>query len=259
MEILKLNPKYFDLVVYYIPKILIAIVFLLIGLWIIRKLTAAARYKMTRYGSHNELLPFLISLLNVLMKVFLILGVANMVGIQTTSFVAILASAAFAVGLALQGTLSNFAAGVMILFFKPYHIGDFIEVQNVSGRVKEIQIFNTLITTGFGKINIVPNSTIMNGIIGNLTIQKTIKTNIQVPVKYGTDFVQLKQIIMEILRGMPEILKEPETNIDIDVFQGNGFIVTVAASINAEDLESVSKKLRERIYLELSKANIHMG
>ena len=259
MENFKLDSKYFDLALLYGPKILTAIVILLVGLWLIKKMTAATKNGMVRSGIDVDLLPFMISMLNILMKIFLILGVANIVGIETTSFVAILASAAFAVGLALQGTLSNFAAGVMILIFKPYRVGDFIEVQTISGRVKEIQIFSTILITGYEKIIIVPNSNAINGIIGNLTHHKVIKTNIQVPIRYGTDFNQIKEIISEILRGLPQILEEPAADIEIEVFQQDGFIVNVAASIHPEDLEFVSKELRERIYVELSKADVKLG
>ena len=259
MENFKLDSKYFDLALLYGPKILTAIVILLVGLWLIKKMTAAAKNGMAKSGIDIDLLPFLISMLNILMKIFLILGVANIVGIETTSFVAILASAAFAVGLALQGTLSNFAAGVMILIFKPYRVGDFIEVQTISGRVKEIQIFSTILITGFEKIIIVPNSNAINGIIGNLTAEKTIKTNIQVPIRYGADFNQIKEIITQILRGLPQILEEPAAEIEIEIFQQDGFIVSVAASIHPEDLESVSKELREKIYVELLKADVKLG
>ena len=113
--------------------------------------------------------------------------------------------------------------------------------------------------TGYEKIIIVPNSNAINGIIGNLTHHKVIKTNIQVPIRYGTDFNQIKEIISEILRGLPQILEEPAADIEIEVFQQDGFIVNVAASIHPEDLEFVSKELRERIYVELSKADVKLG
>ena len=172
MKNFTIDSKYLDLVILYGPKVLTAFIILFIGLWLIKKMTLATEKGMERSGLDPDLRPFLISLVNVMMKVFLILGVANIVGIETTSFVAILASAAFAIGLALQGTLSNFAAGVMILIFKPYRVGDLVEVQNIVARVKEIQIFNTILLTGHEKIIIVPNSNAINGIIGNFTAQK---------------------------------------------------------------------------------------
>jgi small conductance mechanosensitive channel len=259
MENFTLDKKYFDLIILYGPKVLTAVIILFIGLWLIKKMTLAAEKGMERSGLDPDLRPFLISVVNVMMKVFLILGVANIVGIETTSFVAILASAAFAVGLALQGTLSNFAAGVMILIFKPYRVGDLVEVQNIVARVKEIQIFNTILITGHNKIIIVPNSNAINGIIGNFTAQKIIKTNISIPVKYGADFGLVKTTIEEVIKKIPQILTEPAPEIEIDNFEQDGFLINVGASIHPEDIETISNKLRQKLYVELTNSGVKLG
>ena len=259
MENLKLDYKYVELLISYAPKIILAVLILLLGLWVIRKITRTAEKGLERSGVDPDLRPFLVTLMNVMMKVFLVLGVANIVGIETTSFVAVLASAAFAVGLALQGTLSNFAAGVMILIFKPYRVGDFVEIQTISGRVKEIQIFNTLVVTSYEKIIIVPNSNAINGIIGNLTSQGTIKTNIIIPVKYDSDFEKIKEIILEILRSTPEVLDATTSSVEIESFEQEGYIINVGANINAIHLEDVSQDLRHKIYIALRNAEVKMG
>ncbi len=259
MENFTIDKKYFDLILLYGPKVLTAFIILFIGLWLIKKMTLATEKGMERSGLDPDLRPFLISMVNVMMKVFLILGVANIVGIETTSFVAILASAAFAVGLALQGTLSNFAAGVMILVFKPYRVGDLVEVQNIVARVKEIQIFNTILISGHEKIIIVPNSNAINGIIGNFTAQKIIKTNIQIPIKYGSDFNQVKTTIEEVLKNIPQILPEPLPEIEIDNFEQDGILVNVGASIHPEDIEIISNLLRQKLYVELTNLGVKLG
>ena len=188
MDALKIDQHYIDLALTYGPKVLTAVVILFAGLWLIKRLTYATNVGMTKSGIDQDLRPFLVSMMNGLLKVFLVLAVANIVGIETTSLVAVLASAAFAIGLALQGTLSNFAAGVMILIFKPYKAGDKIHVQSVEGRVKEIGIFNTIILTEQNGVHIVPNGKAIDGTISNFTPVKIVKTSVQIPVRYNSSF-----------------------------------------------------------------------
>jgi len=141
----------------FAPKILMAIVTLIIGLWIIGRIMKFVGAGLRKAGLGEDLVPFLSSLISVLLKVMLLFTVAGIVGIQTTSFVAVLAAAGFAIGMALQGSLGNFAAGVMVLVFKPYKEGDIVVVQDQLGRITEIQIFNTLIRSFDNKTVIVPN------------------------------------------------------------------------------------------------------
>ncbi len=255
----KFDPKYFDLIITYGPKIITAIVILIVGLWLIRKLTEGAAKGMERSGIDPDLRPFLASMVNVMMKIFLVLSVANIVGIQTTSIVAVIASAAFAVGLALQGTLSNFAAGIMILIFKPYRVGDQVEMAAVFGKVREIQIFNTIICTPQNKLIIVPNSNAINGIIGNYTTNKTVKTNIQIPVRYNQDFATVRNIILQVLNNTPELIKNDAPDINIERFEQDGFLVNIGASLNAEDLDETSGELKKQLYTALTEGGIKLG
>ena len=259
MDKFLLDDKTLDFILTYAPKALIAVVITVGGLWLIGRFTEAADRGMKRSGIDPDLRPFLVSMLNIFLKVFLILSVANIVGIETTSVVAVLASAAFAVGLALQGTLSNFAAGVMILIFKPYRVGDIVEMQTVHGKVKEIQIFNTLVVTQQEKIIIVPNSTAVNGIISNLTSQQLVKTNILVPVRYNADFDEIRLNILIILRGSDLVLNEPTIDIELQSFGDDGFYVGVYAPCKAEHLEELTSWLNQRIYTELTKSGVKLG
>lgn len=259
MDQFLLDDKTLDLVLTYAPKILVAIFMTIGGLWLIKHFSEAADKGMKRSGIDPDLRPFLTSMLNIFLKVFLILSVANIVGIETTSVVAVLASAAFAVGLALQGTLSNFAAGVMILIFKPYRVGDIVEMQTVHGKVKEIQIFNTLVITQQDKIIIVPNSTAVNGIISNLTSQQLVKTNILIPVRYDSDFDEIRLNILIILRGSDWVLNEPNIEIELQSFGDDGFYIGVYAPCKAEHLEELTAWLNQRIYTELTKSGVKLG
>jgi small conductance mechanosensitive channel len=253
------DDKSLDLVLTYGPKIIAAILITVGGLWLIGRFTTAADSGMRRSGIDPDLRPFLVSMLNIFLKVFLILSVANIVGIETTSVVAVLASAAFAVGLALQGTLSNFAAGVMILIFKPYRVGDIVEMQTVHGKVKEIQIFSTLVVTQQEKIIIVPNSTAVNGIISNLTSQQLVKTNILIPVRYNADFDEIRLNILIILRGSDLVLDEEKIDIELQSFGDDGFYIGVYAPCKAENLEDITVWLNEKIYTELTKSGVKLG
>jgi small conductance mechanosensitive channel len=259
MDNFLLDGKTLDIVLMYAPKALTAIVIFVGGLWLISRVTQASDKGMVRSGIDPDLRPFLGTMLNVLMKIFLVLSVANIVGIETTSVVAVLASAAFAVGLALQGTLSNFAAGVMILIFKPYRVGDIVEIQTIHGKVKEIQIFNTLIVTQQEKIIIVPNGTAINGIISNLTSQQLVRTNVLVPIRYNENFEEIKLNIHIILRCTDLVLAEPEIDIEVQSFGVDGFYIGVYAPCKAENLEELTSWLNEKIYVELSKTGVKMG
>ena len=259
MDNFLLDGKTLDLVLLYAPKALMAIVIFVGGLWLISRVTEAADKGMVRSGIDPDLRPFLGTMLNALMKIFLVLSVANIVGIETTSVVAVLASAAFAVGLALQGTLSNFAAGVMILIFKPYRVGDIVEMQTIHGKVKEIQIFNTLVITNQEKIIIVPNGTAINGIISNLTSQQLVKTNVLIPVRYNENFEEIKLHIFIILRGSDLVLSEPKIEIEVQSYGDDGFYIGVYAPCKAENLENLTAWLNEKIYIDLTKAGVKLG
>ena len=138
------------------PGVLMAILTLLVGLWIIKILTKFVSKSLSNAEIEQSLSKFLCSLVSVLLKALLFVSVATMVGMETTSFIAILGAAGFAVGLALQGSLANFAGGVLLLLFKPYKVGDYIDAQGITGTVREIQVFNTVLKTADNKIIIVP-------------------------------------------------------------------------------------------------------
>ena len=162
-----------DLAWAYGPPLLLALVVLLVGLWVINRVVALAGRTLERANVEPTLARFLGSLVSVGLKALLLISFASMIGIKTTSFIALLGAAGLAIGLALQGSLANFAGGVLILLFRPYKVGDFIEAQGIAGSVAEIQIFSTILKTGDNKVIIVPNGVISNGIVTNYSSEET--------------------------------------------------------------------------------------
>lgn len=193
----------------YAPKLLLAIVTLIIGFIIINSFVKFLRKTLTKRNLDPSLVPFTVSLSNVLLKAMLFISVASMVGIQTTSFVAVLGAAGLAVGLALQGSLANFAGGVLILLFKPFKVGDVIEAQGFLGTVKGIQIFNTIINTFDNRRIIIPNGAISSGAITNITAEEIRRVDMEFGISYGDDIKKAKKILADLVAADDRILKEP--------------------------------------------------
>lgn len=210
--------KFITMAMEYAPKLLLAIVVLLIGLWIIKKIVGMLGSIMDRAKLDQDVQPFLKSLIGVLLKVMLIFSVAGMVGIETTSFVAVLAAAGFAIGMALQGSLGNFAAGVMVLIFKPYKVGDLVSTQDQLGHVNEIQIFNTILTTLDHKQVIVPNGQAISGTITNLSHHEYMRVDLNVMIPYEQNFEEAQKIAIEALRSVSGSLTEPAPYVEIEEF-----------------------------------------
>ena len=190
-------------------RILIALVLRAVGRWIIRWIRRAMRNMMTRREVDPSLRGFLSSMVNITLTLFLIIIIIGILGIDTTSFIAVFASAGLAVGMALSGTLQNFAGGVMILIFKPFKVGDFIEAQGQSGSVKEIPLLNTGINTPDNKTILIPNGSISTGIINNYSKEATRRLDWTFGIAYGDDYDRAKRTILEMLEADPRVLKSP--------------------------------------------------
>ncbi len=197
------------LVVSYGPKLLLAIVVLFGGFWIIKKLTKLIAKLMEKRNVDISLRSFLHSIINVALKILLIISVLQMVGVETTSFVAMLGAAGLAIGMALQGSLSNFAGGVLILLFKPYKVGDLIEAQGYTGTVDDIQIFTTKLKTAQGRIIIIPNAALSNGNIVNHTVNGTNRVDIIFSIDYNADIDLAKQTLLDVAKNAPGALQDP--------------------------------------------------
>ncbi len=199
----------------YAPKVAAALLVLVIGLWLTGWLTRLIAKGMAHRGLDISLQTFFKSLINVVLKVLLVITVAGMLGIQTTSFVAILGAAGLAVGLALQGSLSNFSGGVLILVFKPYKIGDLIEAQGQFGEVKEIQIFNTIILTPENKTAILPNGAVSNGTIVNLSRHGNLRVDLTIAVDPATDIAKVRSVVEAVFAANEKVLKTPAPSVSV--------------------------------------------
>ncbi|MGL1959132.1 MAG: mechanosensitive ion channel [Colwellia sp.] len=204
-----LSMKAYELGLEYAPKLALAIITLIIGLLVIRGVGKLLTISMERSKVDPTLIPFMSSLVSWMLKALLFISVASMVGIATTSFIAVLGAAGLAIGLALQGSLSNFAGGVLLMIFKPYKVGDLIESQGHLGVVKEVQIFNTIILSPQSKRIIIPNGAVSNGSIVNYTAEGKIRVDLTIGVSYGADIDQTKEVLMAVLQANDKVMKEP--------------------------------------------------
>jgi len=199
----------------YGPKVIGAILVFIIGSWIIKRIIKITGKMMLKSNYDESLKRFLLNLSNWALKVLLIVIVIATLGINVTTFAAIIAAAGLAVGLALQGSLSNFAGGVLIMIFKPYKIGDLIEAQGELGVVKEIEIFTTKLNTPENKLAIIPNGPMANGNIINYTAEGLIRVDMVIGVGYGEDIKKAKKVLMEVLSSNAKVLKEPAPTVAV--------------------------------------------
>lgn len=210
-----LSLKAYELVIEYAPRLALAILTLLIGLWIISGITKLIKLSMERSKVDPTLIPFMSSLVSWVLKVLLFISVASMIGIATTSFVAVLGAAGLAIGLALQGSLANFAGGVLVMVFKPYKVGDLIESQGHLGVVKEVQIFNTILIAPQSKQVIIPNGATSNGSIVNYTVEGKIRVDLTVGVSYDADIDKTKAVLMDVLVANDKVMQNPAPFIGV--------------------------------------------
>ena len=208
--------KAIELFMVYIPKLALALITLIIGLWIIRIFVKLAQKALTKSHADPTLIPFFSNLLSWGLKALLLISVASMVGIATTSFVAVLGAAGLAVGLALQGSLANFAGGVLVLMFKPYLVGDLIEAQGQLGVVKEVQIFNTILITPQNKRVIVPNGAMSNGSVVNYSAEGQLRVDLSIGIAYDSDIQKAKDVLLKMMQDNPQVLQDPAPMVGVE-------------------------------------------
>lgn len=233
----------------YGPKLLLAIVVLLVGLWIINRMVRLMGAGMERSNTEPTLARFLCNLSSVGLKALLLISVASMIGIETTSFIAVLGAAGLAVGLALQGSLANFAGGVLVLMFKPFKVGDFVDAQGVMGTVSEIQIFNTIMKTPDNKVIIVPNGAISNGIITNFSKEATRRVDFVFGIGYSDDIAKAKATIERLVSEDERALSDPAPLIVVSSLGDSSVNITTRVWVNAPDYWGVFFDLTERVKL----------
>ena len=235
-----------DLLFLYAPKVITALLILFVGLYVIKIITKSSRKLMQKRGVDVTLQKFLENLLSWVLKILLFITVISQLGIATTSFAAIIAAAGLAIGLALQGSLGNFAGGVLIMIFKPIKIGDFIEAQGESGTVKEIEIFTTKLNTPDNKEVIIPNGALSNGNIVNYSTEATRRVDFTFGVGYDSDIKKTKEIIFGILNNHPLILKEPATAVNLSELGDSSINFFTRAWVKKEDYWAVKFDVMEQ-------------
>lgn len=234
-------------------KLLGAIVVLVIGLWIVNFISKRAAIVIDKTDITPALKSFIKSMLSVLLKIILFISVLGMIGIEMTTFIAMLTAASLAIAMAFNGTLANFAGGIMILFFKPFKIGDFIDAQGHMGTVKEIQIFVTILTTPDNKTIIIPNGGLSTGSLTNFSTEPNRRVDWSFSIAYGDDFDSAKKMILEMLKKDARTLSDPEPFIALGAMADSSVNITVRAWVNAADYWGLFFDMNEKFYKEAGK------
>lgn len=237
-----------SIVIEYTPRLLGAIAVWIIGGWVIKALSGGFGKILDDRKIDASLKPFLKTLIEVLLKVVLVISVLSMIGIEMTSLVAILGAAGLAVGLALSGTLQNFAGGVMILILKPFKVGDFIEAQGYMGTVNQIQIFNTILKTPDNKTIVIPNGGLSTASLTNFSTEPRRRVDWTFGIAYGDDYDQAKAVITRLCAADERIHDDPALFIALSALADSSVNIVVRAWVNASDYWGVFFEMNEKVY-----------
>ena len=229
----------------YSPKLISAFIILFAGLYVIRIINRLIRRIMIKRELDPTLTKFLADILLWVLRVLLFVTFISKLGIETSSFVAILGAMGLAVGLSLQGSLSNFAGGMLIIMFKPFKVGDTIEAQGMIGTVSEIQIFVTKLINGNNQTIFVPNGSLSNGTIINYSLQGFRRADLTLSISYDTDIKKAKDLITEVLKNNPKVLKTPEAEVSVKLLTDSGIQLAVRPWANNADFGTVSSDTLE--------------
>lgn len=258
METEKLMQLFAEHAVTYGQKLIGAVIVLIVGLWIVKLVTKGMMNVMNRSKMDDSLKPFLKSIFSIVLKIMLGISVLGMLGIEMTSFIAILASAGLAIGMALSGTLQNFAGGIMILLFKPFKVGDFIDAQGHLGTVAEIQIFNTILKSPDNKTIIIPNGGLANSSMTNYTTEDIRRVDWTFGIAYGDDVDKARNLIQKLCESDPAILNEPVVFIGVSELADSSVNFTVRAWVNTPDYWAVFFRMNEAVYKTFNSEGIQI-
>jgi small conductance mechanosensitive channel len=248
--------KYSPLILQYATKFVFALIVLWIGLRLIRKATHVLRLSLRKAGFADNIAPFLTSLGDISLKIILTLTIASILGIETASFVAALAAAGFAIGLALQGSLGNFAAGIVIIVFRPYKIGDWVEINEKFGKVEQIQIFNTTVVTPGNKTMIVPNGKVIDGIVTNYSEKGSIRLELNVMIPYEESYPKVEQLFHTVLSQNQYVLKDPAPILGIIEYNIHGLVIRLRPSIAPQNYWEATHSIYADIKIGLNQMGI---
>lgn len=229
-------------------KLIQIIVIWFVGRWLSKRLISMIKSMMLKKKTDASIQTFLVSFIDIVALIVLITIIISVIGIDTSSFIALFASAGVAIGMALSGTLQNFAGGVMVLLFRPYKVGDYIEAQGQAGTVKEIQIFNTLLQTPDNRVIIVPNGPLSTGIINNYSRESKRRVDFTFSISYGDDFELAQSVLLEIIGKDERILKDPAPFIQLSSMAASSINITVRVWCNAADYWGIYFDMNKAVY-----------
>jgi small conductance mechanosensitive channel len=246
----------YDWVIRFGPRFVIGIIILLVGLWLVKLFVKWSHARLHKKNIDSSVKPFLMSLMAIALRILLVLGVMQVMGIQLTLFTALVGAFGVAVGLALSGTLQNFASGILILLLKPFIVGDNIITQGLEGTVTSIQIFYTIITTFDNRTLIVPNSQLSNQVIINISREGNRRLDINLKFTNNIDIKQVKSVISKTIDRSKDCLKKPERRIGVAELQPDGYIISINVWVNAHGYQDIKLTLQENILEDIKKAEI---
>lgn len=253
------NPDWWmDKIVEYGTSLLIAVAIIVVGFWLVKRVNKLVRRTFEKKDYDPSLETFLASMISISLRILVIITALSQLGIEMTSFVALLGAAGLAIGMAFSGTLSNLAGGVMILFFKPYKIGDYIEAQGEQGHVKELRIFNTIILTLDNKTVIIPNGPLANGNMINYSSRSTRRVDFTVGIAYGDDYDTAKETLLKFVKEDPRIIDEEDNFIGLNELADSSVNLTLRVWCKTEDYWDVYFKMNERIYKEFGDKGLNI-
>lgn len=245
-----------EILIAYAPKVLGAIVTLIIGFWLAKLIAGKVKSTLTKREADPSLIPFFGVLTSVLLKVLVLLSAASMFGIEVTSFIAIFSALAFAVGLALQGQLSHFAAGVLILTIKPFKVGNFIKTNGYGGTVQEINIFNTVMTSLDNRVIIIPNGNITSNPLENFSVKDIRRLPLTFGVSYDADIDKVREVIQKVIDDCDMVLHDQGVDIKVSELADSSVNFIVRPWCKASDYWPLNFHLHETLKKEFDKAGI---
>lgn len=242
----------------FTKNLAIALVIFFAGFWIAKMISRSIKKVMLRGNADPGLTSFIASLANITLKILVFITAITQVGVEMTSFVALLGAAGLAVGMAFSGTLSNLAGGIMVLVFKPFKVGDFISAQGEQGVVKEIHIFNTYLNTPDNKVIIMPNGPLANGNITNFTKADKRRVDFVFGIAYGDDLKKAKEVLAQFIQDDTRIMKDPEPFIGLGALADSSVNITVRAWTSVDDYWPVFFEMNERVYNEFGQHGLNI-
>jgi small conductance mechanosensitive channel len=251
--------KTIDWGIEFVPKLILAFLIFWIGFKVVNRITKTVDKAILATGISQEIGEFLGNIIEMVMKAAIVLVAISFLGVELSSLVAILGAAAFAIGLSLQGFLGNFASGLTIVFFKPYGIGDWVQIAGTFGKVKSIQIFSTILKTPGQKTVIIPNGKVTDDVITNLSTEGIMRLELNVTMPYEEDFNKVKTIILDALRSVDTIIQDPEPIVGIEAYESHNLLLSIRPYINPDDYWDATYEVHSKIKEAFSKNGIKVA